>query len=175
MSGQPRLQLAMCHGAESNAARGLHHHGRAAEHLQNHLSGRVPVIGRQYRSFLAAYQAARRGERVLYLAPNAESAWQSWTETVPVLDGNDESARAEFLGSAFEAEIRHDDVTKTTIFPSGGSVKIKGVNHEGVTERRHIEVIDDVFARMGIPADRLNGDRTSWSGEALRAYYNWPD
>lgn len=58
------------------------------------------------------YSAASRGERVLLVVPDAESAWASWTAFIKD-----------------HVEHQNDDRTRTTTFPGGGSVQISGISN----------------------------------------------
>lgn len=84
--------------------------------------------GRQRWSFLAARMSARRGERVLLVVPEAESAWAAWIEFTK------------------DAVVAHnDDRTHTTTLPGGGSVQISDVSNrleDTVNEARTLNELE---------------------------------
>lgn len=110
--------------------------------------------GRQKYSFLAARAAARRGERVLLVVPEAESAWMAWT--------------------AFGADAvagRDDHATRTTTFPGGGSVQISGVSNrleDTVNQARALNELEQAGVISRDECERWGADVFERLAESVR-------
>jgi hypothetical protein len=81
----------------------------------------------------SAYAAASRGEHVLILAPDAASAWESWTAFIKD-----------------HVDHQNDDHNRVTVFPGGGSVRVSDGLHEAPSDqltddRRTVAVLDDAM------------------------------
>lgn len=82
---------------------------------------------RQFSHFVAA-RKAQLGGRVLILAPDAASAWASWTAFIKD-----------------HVEHQNDDLARVTTFPGGGSVRVSEAPHEAPRAEPQAKLLEAIY------------------------------